>query len=156
MDLPPQQFDEESHPPGMFRKCRRVLRRFAESRWQLPLGAAGFLVAGAALMRVAAELSLMTGESPRWIEYIFNMGWVLLLIGVMGGLMVPFWLIIMTLVWIKREDLWEALCCWAASAAAAVTAYLTVVWLAFNIPRDAPIWRDSDYDPPEQEREMRL
>ncbi len=156
MDLPPQQFDEESHPAGMFRKCRRVLRRFAESRWQLPLGAAGFLVAGAALMRVAAELSLMTGESPRWIEYIFNMGWVLLLIGILGGLMVPFWLIIMTLVWIKREDLWEALCCWAASAAAAVTAYLTAFWLAFDMPRDAPIWRDSDYDPPEQEREMRL
>lgn len=140
----------------MFRKCRRVLRRFAESRWQLPLGAAGFLVAGAALMRVAAELSLMMGEAPRWIESIFDIARVLFLTGVLGGLMVPFWLIIMTLVWINREDLWEALCCWAASAAAAVIAYLTAVWLAFNMPHDAPIWRDSDYDPPEQEREMRL
>lgn len=156
MDLPPQQFDEESHPAGMFRKSRRVLRRFAESRWQLPLGAAGFLVVGAALMRVAAELSLMTGESPRWIEYMFNMGLVLFLIGVLGGLMVPFWLVIMTLVWTNREDLWEALCCWAASAVAAVIAYLTVVWLAFNIPRNAPILRDTDYNPPEHESGMNI
>lgn len=152
METPLQQF-EESHPAdGVLRRCGRMLRRLVESRWQLPLGAAGFLVTGAVIMRVVAELSLMMGEAPRWIECIFDIGWVLFLTGVLGGLMVPFWLVIMTLVWINREDLWESLCCWAASAAAAVIAYLTAVWLAFNMPHDAPIWRDSDYNPPEQER----
>lgn len=49
-----------------------MLKRFAESRWQLPLGAAAVLSIGAAIMSAAAELSLMTGGSPRWIEYILN------------------------------------------------------------------------------------
>ena len=152
MEPPLQQFEEEARPTGVLRKGGQILRRFAESRWQLPLGAAGVLVIGAVIMRVAAELSLMMGEANLWIEHIYDFGFILFLVGVLGGLMVPFWLVIMTLVWINREDLWEALCCWAASAAAAVIAYLTAVWLAFNMPHDAPIWRDSDDNPPEQER----
>lgn len=151
-----QQFEEEARPTGVWRKSGQILRRFAESRWQLPLGAAGFLVIGAVIMRVAAELSLMMGEAKLWIEHIYDFGFILFLVGVLGGLMVPFWLVIMTLVWINREDLWEALCCWAASAAAAVIAYLTAVWLAFNMPHHAPIWRDSDSIPPGQESETEI
>lgn len=156
METPLQQL-EESHPAdGVLRRCGRMLRRLVESRWQLPLGAAGFLVTGAVVMRVAAELSLMTGGSPRWIEYIFNTGIALFLAGVLGGLMVPLWLVIMTLVWIHREDLWEALCCWAASAAAAAIAYLVAFWLAYAMPHDAPLLRSDDYNVSDPESEMKI
>lgn len=147
---------EEPHPPSALQKCGRMLKRFAESRWQLPLGAAAVLSIGAVIMRVAAELSLMTGGPPRWIEYIFNTGLALFLVGVLGGLMVPLWLVIMTAVWIHREDLWEALCCWAASAAAAVIAYLAAIWLAFCMPHHAPLLRDTEHIPQEQEREPKI
>lgn len=130
-----------------------MLKRFAESRWQLPLGAAAVLTIGAAVMSAAAELSLMAGESRGWIECILNIGLVLFLTGVLAGLMVPLWLVIMTAVWIHREDLWEALCCWATGAAAAVIACLVAIWLAFGMPHHAPIWRDTEHIPPEQERE---
>lgn len=153
MEPPSPPFDEEHYPPGLFRKCVRVLKRFAESRWQLPLGAAAVLTIGAAFMSAAAELSLMTGESRGWIECILNIGLVLFLTGVLAGLMVPLWLVIMTAVWIHREDLWEALCCWATGAAAAVIAYPVAIWLAFGMPHHAPIWRDTEHIPPEQERE---
>ena len=133
-----------------------MLRRLVESRWQLPRGAAGFLVTGAVIMRVAAELSLMMGEAPRWIECIFDIGWVLFLTGVLGGLMVPFWIVIVTLVWIHREDLWEALCCWAASAAAAAIAYLVAFWLAYAMPHDAPLLRSDDYNVSDSESEMKI
>lgn len=134
MEPPSPPFDEEPYPPDLFRKCVRVLKRFAESRWQLPLGAAAVLSTGAAIMSAAAELSLMAGGSPRWIEHILNIGSALFLVGVLGGLMVPLWLVIMTAVWIHREDLWEVLCCWAASAAAAVIAYLARIRYASRCP----------------------
>ena len=130
-----------------------MLKRFAESRWQLPLRAVAVLTIGAAVMSAAAELSLLTGESPGWIESIFNIGLVLFLTDALAGLMVPLWLVIMTAVWIHREDLWEALCSWSASAAAAVRACLVAIWLAFGMPHHAPIWRDTDHIPQEQERE---
>lgn len=153
MEPPSPPFDEEPYPPDLFRKCVRVLKRFAESRWQLPLGAAAVLSTGAAIMSAAAELSLMAGGSPRWIEHILNIGSALFLVGVLGGLMVSLWLVIMTAVWIHREDLWEALCCWTASAAAAVIAYLAAIWLAFGMPHDAPLWHGSDHITQEHERE---
>lgn len=152
----PSQQGKEAHPTSVLRKLGQMLRYFVESRWQLPMGAATVLSIGAAVMSAAAELSLMSDGSPRWIEYTFNIGIALFLVGVLGGLMVPLWLVIMTAVWIHREDLWEAVCCWAASAAAAAIAYLVAFWLAYGMPHDAPLLRSDDYNVPEHENRMKI
>lgn len=156
MEPPLQQFEEEARPTGVLRKGGQILRCFAESRWQLPLGAAGVLTAGALVMWVAVKLYILTGEASRWIEAIFDIGSALFLVGVLGGLLVPFWIVIMTLVWIHREDLWEAICCWAASAAAAVIAYFVAVLLACVLPHYTNHAQDADSIPPGQESETEI
>ncbi len=110
----------------------RGLVRFVQSCWLLPLGAAGVLAVGVVVTCAAEVVSSFLGETPWWLGIVSYVGKGLFFIGVAAGLSVPLWLVVMTVVWLRREELWEVLCCWTSSALAFIVAYLAALWLIFG------------------------
>lgn len=98
------------------------LNKFLKSCWMLPLGAAAVLLLGF-LLNIACEMiSSSLGDSPGWLVFFGVLGGLLFLLGVLGGLCVPLWLLVMTAWLLKKGQVKRTLCCWGASALAAVVA----------------------------------
>ena len=105
-----------------FSKLTAPLQRFFGSCYQLPLGAASMLLAGFLL---DAGIEWVYDEWHVWgtvMLVLGNLGGVLFLVGMLGGLLVPLWLIIMTLRLFGQGERKKILCCWGSSALAALIA----------------------------------
>ena len=98
------------------------MKRFWSSSWGLPLGAAAVLLVGFLLMFCCVVLESWLGDSPVWLNCIGIVGFVLFLLGVVGGLLVPLWLLVMTVRLLRQRLVTRTLCCWGASGIAAVVA----------------------------------
>ena len=104
-----------------------MLKRLVESYWKLPLGAAAVLALCFAVLWVGAVAHCAWGGLPQWLQLIIDMTTVLFLLAVLAGSVVPVWLVAMTVVWLRRADLWSALNAWGASLLAGVVAYFVFV-----------------------------
>ncbi len=105
-----------------FSKLKAPLLRFFGSCYRLPLGAAAVLLAGFLL---DTGIEWIYDEWHVWnsgMLVLGHLGGILFLLGVLGGLLVPLWLIIMTLSLFGQGEGKKILRCWGASALAALVA----------------------------------
>lgn len=88
----------------------------------LPLGAAGLLILGFLMSLVCSMIASYMGESPAWLVPFGITGVLLFLLGMLMGLCVPLWLLVMTVLQLKQGLVKRVLLCWGSSAIAAVMA----------------------------------
>ncbi len=109
----------------MWNKFLRGLKRFTESTWALPMGAAGALLLAMVLEITVAILAGWGHDEFATLLSAFSVSLlVLFLLGVLGGLLVGLWLPIMTVWWWRRGELKRVLRSWLWSGVAAVIAVL--------------------------------
>lgn len=108
---------------AMWKRCLSALKAFLNSSWMLPLGAAAVLLLGFLLNVGSSMLANYLGEAPGWLWGFAITGGLLFLLGVLSGLCVPLWLLIMTVWLLKQHLLKRVLFCWGSSALAAVVAF---------------------------------
>lgn len=106
------------------------LRCFLGSSWLLPVGAAAALVTGVLLDCCVEWVYDAFQIWPLWLYALLWVGGVLFWAGVLAGLTVPLWLVVMSVRLLGRGEGRRLLRCWGAAALAAVVA-LGVGFLLF-------------------------
>ena len=111
----------------MWKSIGKVVGAFLRSSWKLPtVAAAGVLLFlglawGLSYVELNADM-----EIPTWISYLVVAEF---LVSVLLGLMVPVWLIVMTVKWIRAKKWGRLALGWGSSVCAAVVAWLVAMGL---------------------------
>lgn len=122
----------------MWKSIGKVVGAFLRSSWKLPtVAAAGVtlflgLAWGLSYVELNADM-----EIPAWVSYLVVAEF---LVSVLLGLMVPVWLIVMTVKWIRAKKWGRLALGWGSSVCAAVVAWLVAMglfMLALAGPGDA-------------------
>lgn len=98
------------------------MRCFLGSSWLLPLGAAAVLVVGFLLDFCVEWVYDEFQIWVLWSRVLLWVGGVLFVAGVLAGVLVPLWLVVMSVRLVRRGEGLRLLRCWGAAALAAVVA----------------------------------
>lgn len=111
----------------MWKVIGKVVGAFLRSSWMLPtVAAVGVLLfLGLAWGLSYVELNAVM-EIPAWVSYMVVAEF---LVSVLLGLMVPVWLIVMTVKWIRSKKWGRLALGWGSSACAAIVAWLVAMGL---------------------------
>ena len=111
----------------MWKVIGKVVGAFLRSSWMLPMVAAAgvLLFLGLAWGLSYVELNAVM-EIPAWVSYLVVAEF---LVSVLLGLMVPVWLIVMTVKWIRSKKWGRLALGWGSSACAAIVAWLVAMGL---------------------------
>lgn len=111
----------------MWKAIGKVVGAFLRSSWMLPtVAAVGVLLfLGLAWGLSYVELNAVM-EIPAWVSYLVVAEF---LVSVLLGLMVPVWLIVMTVKWIRSKKWGRLALGWGSSACAAIVAWLVAMGL---------------------------